>query len=85
MTRSSRSRDAVRLSSAALPFPIDDPVYGLAPAAASRYTLGNLAVRGESGALVVGLGTFARLRSNPFFAVIEANVVAGMQSPPGAN
>jgi hypothetical protein len=32
--------------------------------------------RGEDGALVVPLGTFARLRSNPFFDVIRAKVVA---------
>ena len=60
-----------------LPFRIDDPVYGLAPSGAEpRYSLGNVAGKGESGALVVGLGTFARLRSNPFFDVIRMNVVA---------
>jgi alpha-beta hydrolase superfamily lysophospholipase len=59
-----------------LPFPIDDPVYGLAPAAAgTQYNLGSVAGKGESGALVVGLGTFARLRSNPFFDVIRSRVV----------
>ena len=68
-----------------LPFPVDDPVYGLTPDAqtssATAFNLGALAAKGESGALVVGLGTFARLRSNPFFEVISANVVATLDPP----
>ncbi|HKE95867.1 MAG TPA: alpha/beta fold hydrolase [Povalibacter sp.] len=60
----------------ALPFPIDDPVYGLTPSnAGTQYNIGAVAGKGESGALVVGLGTFARLRSNPFFDVIRTHVV----------
>lgn len=59
-----------------LPFPIDDPVYGLAPPAGAPFNLGTISAKGESGALVVGLGTFARLRSNPFFEVIRANIIA---------
>jgi alpha-beta hydrolase superfamily lysophospholipase len=60
-----------------LPFPPDDPVYGLAlPAGApSRFNLGAVAVRGESGALVLSLAAFSRLRSNPFFDVIRAKIV----------
>lgn len=64
----------------ALPFPIDDPVYGLAPVDASQFNLGNIAGKGESGALVVGLGTFARLRGNPFFEVIRANAVESLDT-----
>ena len=62
----------------ALPFPVDDPVYGLRPPPGAQpvFNLGAIAPKGESGALVVGLGTFARLRSNPFFDVIRSNVVA---------
>jgi hypothetical protein len=49
----------------------------LTPAnSAAHFNLGDIAVKGESGALIVGLGTFARLRSNPFFEVIRANVIA---------
>jgi pimeloyl-ACP methyl ester carboxylesterase len=72
-----------------LPFPVDDPVYGLTPPAGTepRYNLGAIAAKGESGALVVGLGTFARLRSNPFFDVIRARVIESLASadpaPPG--
>lgn len=62
-----------------LPFPPDDPVYGLDPKPGPDdppvYPLGQLAIRGESGALLVPLGAFSRLRSNPFFEVIRATVV----------
>jgi alpha-beta hydrolase superfamily lysophospholipase len=65
-----------------LPFPIDDPVYGLTFKATSNYNLGAVEAKGESGALVVGLGEFARLRSNPFFDVIKSNVVATLDQRP---
>lgn len=63
---------------ASLPFTIDDPVYGLSPPINEddTYNIGALAVKGESGALIVGLSEFARLRCNPFFDVIRTNVVA---------
>lgn len=59
-----------------LPFPPDDPVYGTAlPADAQPpFNLGAVAVRGESGALVLSLDAFSRLRSNPFFDVIRAKI-----------
>jgi esterase/lipase len=65
-----------------LPFPVDDPVYGLsAPVGAEPgYNLGAIAAKGESGALLVGLGTFGRLRSNPFFDVIRARVIETLAS-----
>jgi alpha-beta hydrolase superfamily lysophospholipase len=67
-----------------LPFPVDDPVYGLVRAAGTqpRFNLGALAPKGESGALVVSPGTFERLRSNPFWGVIEAKV-AQTEKPVG--
>ncbi|SRR6266404_2539162 len=65
-----------------LPFPIDDPVYGLAPTD-RQFNLGALAPKGESGALLVSPGTFERLRSNPFWGVIQAKVAAG-EKPAGA-
>jgi len=64
-----------------LPFPIDDPVYGLAPTD-RQFNLGALAPKGESGALVVSPGTFERLRSNPFWGVIQAKVAAS-EKPAG--
>ncbi len=63
-----------------LPFPPDDPVYGLdAPTGGElNFNLGAVPARGEEGALLVPLGTFARLRSNPFFAVIRDRVVESL-------
>jgi alpha-beta hydrolase superfamily lysophospholipase len=68
------------LGHVALPFPVDDPVYGLTPVGGleSNFNLGRLAAKGESGALVVGLGAFSRLRCNPFFDVIRASVVESL-------
>jgi alpha-beta hydrolase superfamily lysophospholipase len=55
-----------------LPFPVDDPVYGLK---GGTFNIGALAPKGEAGALVVAPGTFERLRANPLWGVIEAKVV----------
>jgi hypothetical protein len=67
----------VSLGHVAIPFPPDDPVYGLSPGSDGRprFALGAFSARGESGALVVPLGMLARLRSNPFFDVIRSKVV----------
>ncbi|HSD52960.1 MAG TPA: alpha/beta hydrolase [Burkholderiales bacterium] len=69
----------------ALPFAVDDPVYGLTPrpAGALTWTIGDLAARGEAGALAVPLGMFARLRSNPFFDVVRARVGAAIDADAG--
>jgi hypothetical protein len=70
------------LGHVALPFPIDDPVYGLTPApAVPKFELGALRARGEAGAMVVSLDTLARLRSNPFFDVIREKIKASIESP----
>jgi hypothetical protein len=65
------------LGHVALPFPADDSVYGIALPEDARppFNLGSAAVRGESGALVLSLGAFSRLRSNPFFDVMSAKIV----------
>jgi hypothetical protein len=65
------------LGHVALPFPGDDPLYGLEGPpgdATTAFNLGTFPARGENGALVVPLGQFARVRSNPFFGVIRAKV-----------
>jgi len=72
------------LGHVALPFPPDDPVYGIAPQSGGPlpFSYGTIAVRGESGAIVVPLGAFARLRSNPFFDVIREKII---ETLPGTN
>jgi alpha-beta hydrolase superfamily lysophospholipase len=69
-------RGVVSLGHVALPFPEDDPVYGLTPRRGDQpwYPLGALTIRGETGTLVVSLGNLARLRSNPFFKVIRDRI-----------
>jgi alpha-beta hydrolase superfamily lysophospholipase len=77
-------RGVFSLGHVALPFPPDDPVYGLdpKPGPGPAFHLGAVAPRGESGALLVPLGTFARLRCNPFFEVMRARVVASLDGKP---
>jgi alpha-beta hydrolase superfamily lysophospholipase len=60
------------LSHIALPFPIDDPLYGLTPDLSENFgvRLGAVALRGERGALVVSLDTLNRMSSNPFFSFL---------------
>ena len=72
-------RGVVSLGHVALPFPMDDPIYGMTPKvdpAQPAFRLGAFDARGESGALVVPLGAFARLRCNPFFDVIRSTLQA---------
>jgi len=57
------------LSHIALPFPIDDGLYGLEPDPDEDFgiRLGSIGLRGEQGALILGLGSLMRMSSNPFF------------------
>jgi alpha-beta hydrolase superfamily lysophospholipase len=76
-------RGVFSLGHVALPIPPDDPVYGIVPAEAQpRYQLGAFQARGEGGALLVPLGAFSRLRSNPFFQVIHDRITATLASDP---
>jgi hypothetical protein len=70
--------DLVSLGHVALPFPPDDPVYGIRPGSGRNGvpSLGSLLLRGESGALTVSLGSLTRVRSNPFWPVIEGQIEA---------
>ena len=60
------------LSHIALPFPIDDGLYGLRPDPRDDFglNLGALATRGERGTLVVSLDVLNRISSNPFFPYV---------------
>jgi hypothetical protein len=69
--------DLFSLGHLAIPMPPDDPLYGLDPPR-GRYSLGRVVPRGESGALVLPLGGFARIRSNPFFPVIVDRIDAAV-------
>ena len=61
------------LSHVALPFPLDDPVYGTEPDPDNLFgvQLGTLEPRGEKGLLDVPSDQLTRLRCNPFFSYVE--------------
>lgn len=62
----------------ALLLPPDDPAYGFEPGSGHRGipSIGSWFLRGESGAVSIELGSLNRLRSNPFWAWIQADVAA---------
>jgi alpha-beta hydrolase superfamily lysophospholipase len=64
------------LSHIALPFPPDDPLYGIAPDTTLDYgvRLGVIAPRGEGSVLTVPIEDFMRLKSNPFFPYVERRI-----------
>jgi alpha-beta hydrolase superfamily lysophospholipase len=64
------------LSHLALPFPPDDPLYGIAKheSEAGLPALGSVDLRGETGVLQVPLSQLMRLRYNPFFDYLEGRV-----------
>jgi hypothetical protein len=76
-------RDTFSLSHVALPFPPQDGLYGATPDPRDDFgvRLGAAAMRGERGALVIGLDTFARVTSNPFFPDLLARVTQGLPPP----
>ncbi len=77
-TKLSWPDDLVSLGHVALPFPQDDPVYGFAPGSGRDGipSIGSLLLRGENGAITLSLGSLTRLRSNPFWTLIDADVSA---------
>ncbi len=70
--------DVYSLTHVALPFPLDDEVYGLESAGVdSGYPhLGRVQMLGESGALILPPALLQRLRSNPFYGYIEERLEA---------
>jgi len=70
--------DVYSLSHVALPFPLDDEVYGLESGGLdSGYPrLGRVQILGESGALILPPALLQRLRSNPFYGYIEERIGA---------
>lgn len=68
------------LSHVALPFPLDDSLYGLRPDGSEDYGvhLGALDLRGERGALIVSMDAFSRMSSNPFFSYLSARIEEGL-------
>jgi alpha-beta hydrolase superfamily lysophospholipase len=75
----------VSLSHVAMPFPPDDPVYGLNPGSGRDGipSIGSWLYRGENGAVTVSLGSLTRPRSNPFWPLIDEDVAALVEADRG--
>ena len=73
-------KDLYSLSHVALPFPLQDGLYGSELGANENFgvRLGMVAVRGERGALIVGAETLMRASSNPFFDYMLERIEAGI-------
>ena len=71
------------LTHVALPFPADDPLYGLnGPTKdAGLLPIGRLSPRGERAVLTVGTDTLMRLSSNPFFPFVAERVREWVNDP----
>ncbi|WP_296808755.1 alpha/beta hydrolase [Thiocapsa sp.] len=77
-------REVFSLSHVALPFPIDDSLYGLEPNENEDFGahLGALAIRGERGVLVMSLDSLVRLSWNPFFPYLLERIEDGIVDAP---
>ena len=60
---------SLSLSHIALPFPMDDALYGLQPSPDEDFgvNLGAMATRGERGTLLLSIDFLSRMSANPFF------------------
>lgn len=69
-------RGVYSLSHIALPFPINDPTYGLEPDENESYgiRLGNLNFRGERKTLALAADTNQRINANPFYNYMEKRI-----------
>ncbi|MFM1689060.1 alpha/beta hydrolase [Aeromonas salmonicida] len=78
-------KEIYSLSHVALPFPMDDPLYGMAPhpEQMNQYgiNLGGLALRGERGVLIVNPGSLTRTSSNPFYPYLQERVMETLAAP----
>lgn len=74
------------LSHIAIPFPMDDPLYGVEPDPKTRndfgINLGTLAPRGERGGLILSMDSLLRVTSNPFFPYMVQKIEEGMVAAP---
>jgi alpha-beta hydrolase superfamily lysophospholipase len=68
--------DVFSLSHIALPFPVNDPLYGTLPDRSEDFgvNLGALALRGERGTLITSLDALIRMSSNPFYPYMLARI-----------
>ena len=70
------------LSHIAMPFPMDDPLYGVEPTS-NEYgvNLGSIVARGERGALLLSMDGLYRLSANPFYPYMMKKIEANIGAP----
>ena len=70
------------LSHVALPFPMNDLLYGMQPDPDENFgvNLGAIAPRGERNTLIVSLDALLRISSNPFFPYMIERIEEGIRS-----
>ena len=77
------------LSHVAVPFPPDDPAYGVGISPLGPpFPFGDLELKGERGVFKIPDSLLTRLRYNPFFSVVEEKIVGFLGGSPtddGAN
>jgi alpha-beta hydrolase superfamily lysophospholipase len=72
------------LSHIALPFPPDDPLYGLhPPEETDTIFLGQMPIQGERGLLRFSADWLVRLRHNPFYELLESRTLAWVENAGG--
>jgi alpha-beta hydrolase superfamily lysophospholipase len=71
------------LSHVALPFPMNDALYGITPEKKESFgpNLGGLAPRGERNVLITSLDALLRVASNPFFPYLVERIQEGIDHP----
>lgn len=76
-------RGVYSLSHIALPFPPDDPTYGLQPREDEFYGihLGNLDLRGERNTLIIAPDANQRLNANPFYNYMQQHMGDWLAAP----
>ncbi len=80
-------RDVYSLSHVALPFPENDPLYGAVgqPRRPDLIHLGDVALRGERGALRVPAAELLRQRWNPFYPFMEETMLQFLDLESGSD
>jgi alpha-beta hydrolase superfamily lysophospholipase len=74
----------ISLSHVALPIPPDDPLYGQRPPDNQDVLfLGQMAIQGERGMLVLPAEWLLRLRNNPFYSYLDSRALAWIDSAGG--
>ncbi len=75
----------ISLSHIALPFPPDDPLYGVQPPKEQKMVfLGQIPIQGERGLLLFPADWLLRLRHNPFYDYLETRTLEWLEDPSGS-